>query len=122
MKIKALLTSKFEQLGRVGVAPTKPSTVAAAAQAVMRPRKQYAALEARILFDAAGVSAADHQFDNPEAQYMEAQRVASEQARAAERGERCADLATLPTLPVEKGNTVVVIDSLVANYQELRCA
>ena len=88
----------------------------------MRPRKQYAALESRILFDAAGVAAADHQFDSPEAQYMEAQRVASEQARAAERGERCADLATLPALPVEKGNTVVGIDSLVANYQELRCA
>ena len=53
---------------------------------------------------------------------MEAQRVATEQARAAERGERGADLATLPALPVEKGNTVVGIDSLVANYQELRCA
>ena len=128
MTIKSVLSSKFEQLGRIGIAPAASSpqaplaslaSIPAAAKAAMRPRKQYAALEARILFDAAGFAAADHQFDNPEAQHMEAQRIASEQARIAERSERGADLVAAPTLAAPRGNTVVVIDSRVANYQDL---
>jgi large repetitive protein len=100
-------------------APLAHAVHAAYPPALMRSRTQYALLEARILFDAAGAAAAENQFDNPESQHTEAQRVASEQVRAFDRHSDGAAVDAAPTLPTAPGNTVVVIDSRVSNYQDL---
>jgi large repetitive protein len=95
------------------------TAVPAAAGAALRPRKQYAPLEARILFDAAGFAAADLQMDDTAQQQAEAQRVASEQSKLADQYEQSPERFVAAVDAVAKGNTVVVIDSRVANYQEL---
>ncbi len=134
MTFKSPSHPRFKQLGLLGSAPGAVSSAAelssplaavpAAARAVgMRPRRQYSALEARILFDAAGAAAADHQIDDNAAhQQAEAQRVASEQARVAEQVSQVAERFSAPAggdMPASGGNTVIVIDSRVPNYQEL---
>ncbi len=124
MTPKSVSALRSTQLGRIGTAPpAAPSPLAdvaaAAKAATMRPRKQYAALEARILFDAAGAAAADHQFDDPAAQQREAQRIASEEAKAATLVMDSGRENAAPTLPAVRGNTVVVIDSRVTDYQSL---
>jgi uncharacterized repeat protein (TIGR01451 family) len=124
MTPKSIPALRSTQLGRIGTAPhSEPSAladVAAAAKAsIMRPRKQYAALEARILFDAAGAAAADHQLDDPAAQQREAQRMAAEEAKAVTFVMDNGRENMVQTLPAARGNTVVVIDSRVTNYQSL---
>jgi fimbrial isopeptide formation D2 family protein len=123
---------RFKQLGLLGRAPVAtsnpetPASPLAAVPAAMRaagtrPRRQHSALEARILFDAAGVAAADHQLDDTAHQQAEAQRVASEQARVAEQASQIAErfsAAPQGDMPAG-GNTVVIIDSRVPNYQDL---
>jgi large repetitive protein len=130
MSLKSASRSRFDQLGRVKVTsnspalpPTPPSplaTVPAAARpASQRPRKQYASLEARILFDAAGVAAAEHRLDDTSHQQAEAQRVASEQARAVDERMSLPQTVDAPAERSEPGNTIVVIDERVPDYQSL---
>jgi large repetitive protein len=93
---------------------SKPASVLAS----HKPRSQYLNLEARILFDAAGAVAADIQFDEA-ARLAEAQKIASELAKPAveDRGFAAFDANLAGTTTA--GNTVVVIDARVSNYQSL---
>ncbi len=127
-------TRRSQQLGRVVVPPAQASKAAAAPVAPLapvahasgaaqrlqpqRPRSLYTALEARILFDAAGMAAADAQLDDSHTQ-AEAQRMASEQESATQEREHHRMLSEPASPAATNGSTLVVVDSRVANYQSL---
>jgi large repetitive protein len=83
-----------------------------------KPRSQYLNLEARILFDAAGAVSVDSQLDDS-ARVAEAQRIASEQAKLAVEGKSIANFDGNASIGVNPGQTVVIVDARVADYQNL---
>ncbi len=99
---------------------SKPATITTSRNST-KPRTQYLNLEARILFDAAGVAAAEMQFDDasrlPEAQKAalalskQTEEVLTGQVRIAAEGISLGTPAA--------GQTVVIIDSRVTDYQSL---
>jgi large repetitive protein len=91
---------------------------AAPAQVVQKPRAQYLNLEARILFDAAGASAADMHVDDA-SRLAEAQKIASEKASAVGDYKSTAIFDANVTSTSNVGQTVVVIDSRVTNFEGL---
>jgi large repetitive protein len=93
---------------------SKPAAILAS----HKPRSQYLNLEARILFDAAGATAADAQLDDA-SRLAEAQKIASEQAKVATDDRSFAAFDASVTSVANVGQTVVIIDARVADYQNL---
>jgi large repetitive protein len=83
-----------------------------------KPRTQYLNLEARILFDAAGAATLDTQLDDT-SRIAEAQKIASEQGKIASDDRSQAAFDAIVSSTASIGQTVVIVDARVGDYQKL---